>query len=64
METQGEPTTTPVAAVITDVRIPFWSMVVLLIKLAIAAVPAILFLALAAAAALMFVGGYAALLGN
>ena len=51
---------TPV--VITDVRIPFGSMVVLLIKLAIAAVPALIFLTLIASLLVLLLGGYAALL--
>lgn len=35
--------------VVTDIKIPFWSMVVLLVKWAIAAVPAVLILMLIAA---------------
>lgn len=35
--------------VVTDIKIPFWSMVVLLVKWAIAAVPALLILMLIAA---------------
>lgn len=46
-----------VAAVITDIRIPFWSMVILLVKWALAAIPALLILG--------FVGALtAALLAN
>lgn len=41
--------------VVTDIRMPFWSMVVLMVKWAIAAIPALLLLAvLAAAAAALF----------
>ncbi len=32
--------------VVTDVRIPFWSMVMLMVKLAIAAIPALIILLL------------------
>lgn len=38
-----------VAAVITDIRIPFWSMVILLVKWALAAIPALLILGFAGA---------------
>jgi hypothetical protein len=48
--------------VVTDVRIPFWSMVMLLVKLAIAAIPAVIILlvigaVLSMAIAAMFGGG-------
>jgi hypothetical protein len=35
--------------VVTDVKIPFWSMVVLMVKWAIAAIPAVIILMLIAA---------------
>ncbi|MDH5535335.1 MAG: hypothetical protein OEZ08_07185 [Betaproteobacteria bacterium] len=34
------------AVVVTDIRIPFWSMVVLLVKWALAAIPAVIILVL------------------
>jgi len=46
--------------VVTDIHMPFWSMVVFLVKLAIAAIPAILILSVLGAlltAALMAVTG-------
>ena len=43
--------------VVIDVKIPFWSMVVLLVKWAIAAIPAVIILfAIGAAASLVFGG--------
>lgn len=50
------------AVVVVDVKIPFWSMVVLLVKWAIAAIPAVIILfvlglALSAAVALVTGGG-------
>jgi len=39
--------------VVTDVRIPFWSMVVLLVKWAVAAIPALIILLVIAAIASM-----------
>lgn len=41
--------------VVTGVRIPFWDMVVLLVTLAVAAIPAMVLLAMAAGAVWMFV---------
>ncbi len=35
--------------VVTDIKIPFWSMVVLMVKWAIAAIPAVIILVLMAA---------------
>ncbi len=51
------------SVVITDVKIPFWSMVTLLVKLAIAAIPAIFILmalgmAVATALAMIFGTGW------
>jgi hypothetical protein len=43
--------------VVIDVKIPFWSMVVLLVKWSIAAVPAILILLAIGAAASAIFGG-------
>lgn len=34
------------AVIVTDIRMPFWSMVVLLVKLVIAAIPALVILML------------------
>ena len=42
--------------VVTDIRIPFWSMVVLMVKWAIAAIPAVVILMLIAAAASFLLG--------
>ena len=42
--------------VVTDIRIPFWSMVVLMVKWAIAAIPAVVILMLIAAAASLLLG--------
>jgi hypothetical protein len=62
----GEQVTEPdrVEVIITDVRIPFGSMVVLLIKVAVAAIPALLFLTLIVSILALFLGGYAALLSK
>jgi hypothetical protein len=43
--------------VVVDVKIPFVSMVILLVKWAIAAIPAIIILSILAAAASMVLGG-------
>lgn len=40
-----EKTQSPQPIVVTDIHMPFWSMVIFLVKLAIAAIPAILILA-------------------
>jgi len=45
---------TPREIVITDIRLPFWSIVVLMVKWAIAAIPAIIILSLLSLA-VMFV---------
>jgi hypothetical protein len=50
------------AVIITDVRIPFLSMVALLVKVTLAALPAFIFLAAIAALLMGLLGGYAALL--
>jgi len=42
--------------VVTDIKIPFWSMVVLMVKWAIAAIPAVLILMLMAALISMLLG--------
>ena len=47
---------------ITDVDIPFGSLIVFLIKLAIAAIPAVLILTVLVALVAMLFGGYVALL--
>jgi hypothetical protein len=51
------------AVIITDIRIPFWSMVILMVKWAIAAIPAVIILffiasALGAALAAIFGTGW------
>jgi len=43
--------------VVVDVKIPFWSMVVLLVKWAIAAIPAMIILLVLAAAVSAVLGG-------
>jgi len=43
--------------VVVDVKIPFWSMVVLLVKWAIAAIPAMIILLVLAAAVSTVLGG-------
>ncbi len=43
--------------VVVDVKIPFWSMVVLLVKSAIAAIPAMIILLVLATAMSMALGG-------
>ena len=43
--------------VVVDVKIPFWSMVVLLVKWAIAAIPAMIILLVLATVASMVLGG-------
>ncbi len=43
--------------VVVDVKIPFWSMVVLLVKWAIAAIPAMIILLVLATAMSMALGG-------
>lgn len=45
----SEVTPSAQAMIITDIHMPFWSMVVFLVKLAIAAIPAILILSVLAA---------------
>jgi hypothetical protein len=42
--------------VVIDVKIPFWSMVVLLVKWSIAAIPALIILAILATATSMVLG--------
>jgi hypothetical protein len=42
--------------VVIDVKIPFWSMVVLLVKWSIAAIPAVIILVMLATAASMLLG--------
>ena len=42
--------------VVTDVKIPFWSMVVLMVKWAIASIPAVIILMLIAAAISLLLG--------
>jgi hypothetical protein len=42
--------------VVTDIKIPFWSMVVLMVKWAIAAIPAVIILILLVAAISMVLG--------
>ena len=43
--------------VVTDIRMPFWSMVVFMIKWAIAAIPALIILAIIGGIATAILGG-------
>lgn len=52
----------PTESVITDVKIPFLSMVVLLVKVALAAIPAALIIIAVVAFVLGVLGGYGTLL--
>ncbi len=45
--------------VITDIKMPFWSMVVFMVKWAIAAIPAFIILAILGAVIVGFFGGAA-----
>lgn len=45
--------------VITDIKMPFWSMVVFMIKWAIAAIPAFIVLAILSALVMGFISGLA-----
>ena len=51
--------------IVTDIVIPFWSMVVLMVKLAIASIPALMILSILGALATgfftMFIGGMSTL---
>tara|TARA_R110000822_G_scaffold187752_29_gene326988 strand:+ start:12277 stop:12465 length:189 start_codon:yes stop_codon:yes gene_type:complete len=44
--------------VITDIKMPFWSMVGFMVKWAIAAIPAIIILSILGAIAMGFISGY------
>lgn len=46
--------------VITDVKMPFWSMVTFMVKWAIAAIPAFIILAILSAVTIGFLGGLTA----
>lgn len=52
---QGNSTLTNVSVV--DIKMPFWSMVVFLVKLAIASIPAVIILAILAAILSAIFGG-------
>lgn len=47
------------SVVVTDIRMPFWSMVVFIVKLTIAAIPAIILLSLIATASFFVFAGLA-----
>jgi hypothetical protein len=49
--------------VVTDIRMPFWSMVVIMIKWAIAAIPAFIILAVIAGVAAALLSGLGMMIG-
>jgi hypothetical protein len=54
----------PNHVVVTDVRMPFWSMVVFMVKLAIAAIPAFILLAIIGAIVTAILGALGMGLGS
>lgn len=44
--------------IVTDIKIPFWSMVVLMVKWALAAIPAIIILIIIGSIFSMILGGF------
>src|SRR5664280_2082315 len=52
------------SVVVTDVRMPFWSMVVFMVKWAIAAIPAMIILVLVVVASMAIVSGLVASIGR
>jgi hypothetical protein len=55
MNEEKTPTAQPI--VVTDIHMPFWSMVVFLVKLALAAIPAIVILTILGAIFYGVIGG-------
>jgi len=49
--------------VVTDIRMPFWSMVVFMIKWAIAAIPAFIILAVLGGVAAALLSGFGIIIG-
>ena len=56
-------TVTSAHVVVTDIRMPFWSMVVFMIKWAIAAIPAFIILAILGGVAASLLSGLGILIG-
>jgi len=56
-----EPDQLPARVSIVDVRMPFWSMVVFLVKLSIASIPAFIILSFLGAAVFALLGWFGAL---
>jgi hypothetical protein len=61
----SEPTPpTKIDAVVVDVQIPFFSLVVLLVKVTLAAIPAAIVVAIVTVFVATLVGGYASILSR
>ena len=56
-------TETSAHVVVTDIRMPFWSMVVFMIKWAIAAIPALIILAVLGGVAAVLLSGFGIIIG-
>jgi hypothetical protein len=56
-------TETSAHVVVTDIRMPFWSMVVFMIKWAIAAIPAFIILAVVGGVAAALLSGFGIIIG-
>jgi hypothetical protein len=56
-------TETSAHVVVTDIRMPFWSMVVFMIKWAIAAIPALIILAVPGGVAAALLSGFGIIIG-
>jgi hypothetical protein len=56
-------TETSAHVVVTDIRMPFWSMVVFMIKWAIAAIPAFIILAVLGGVAAALLSGFGIIIG-
>lgn len=58
------PTDTQHEVVVTDVKVPFWSMVVFMIKLALASIPATIIISIIYLVAIAILGGLGGLFGT
>ena len=56
-------TETSAHVVVTDIRMPFWSMVVFMIKWAVAAIPAFIILAVLGGVAAALLSGFGIIIG-
>ena len=56
-------TETSAHVVVTDIRMPFWSMVVFMIKWAVAAIPAFIILAVIGGVAAALLSGFGMMIG-